>query len=124
MKCICLIVAVLLLTIPALARDPDGRWAQSPNADWFKSKKSPKTGIGCCSISDAVLVDEDIRYDEQGIGHYWAQWKGSGGYLLVPDEVVIHEPNFNGSPVVWWAYSNDGSERTISITCYVPGAKL
>ncbi len=36
-RAIVIAVPVLLLAAHAFARDVDGRWAQSPNRDWFRS---------------------------------------------------------------------------------------
>lgn len=120
------LLALTLLTAPALARDPDGIYAQrnDPKSQWYRNQQSPKTGGNCCSEADAVTVDEDIRYDAKGVGHYWARWDRSGGWMQVPDDVVIKGPNMNGAPVVWWIYTDNGSEGAISIRCYAPGPLL
>jgi hypothetical protein len=79
--------------------------------DWFRSQKSPKTGALCCNEADGLFAEEDIRD-----GHYWARWSGHD-WLPVPDEVVIHDPNRHGAPVVWW-YVERGVTK---IRCYAPG---
>ncbi len=40
-------------------------------------------------------------------------------YGAVPDEAVIHDPNRNGAPVVWW-----GWQDKLFIRCYSPGAGI
>jgi hypothetical protein len=83
---------------------------------WFRSQKSPKTGMSCCDESDGTYAEEQIR---EGI--YWtrcaegkcpiAQW------TPVPDDVVIREPNRNGAPVLWWRWEGGAP----LIYCYAPG---
>ena len=137
------VMGILLLWIDiAFSRQIyPGQWAQIAPAerDWFRSQHSPSTGIPCCDISDGVFAEEEIRAD-----HYWAQfiWRrclhpkgyliapnmapglncddASSGWVQVPDEVVIHDPNRHGAPVVWW--SVDG--KKVWIRCYAPGAGL
>jgi hypothetical protein len=58
-----LILALVLITAPALAAPP-------PNADpalhgWFQSLHIPGTGIGCCSVADC----RPVKYRQVG-GHY------------------------------------------------------
>lgn len=113
---------------PAVAR----QFAQfSPqDLDWLRSQHSPATNINCCSEADGSLAEQDIR-----AGHYWArfhyntatydpergQWMPgedqTSEWLEVPDEVVIHDPNRHGAPVVWW-YLQDGD---VKIRCFAPG---
>jgi len=107
-----IILCLLLLGVPALARD-NGQYGNAPPElrDWFRSQKSPKTGALCCSEADGLFAEEDIRE-----GHYWARWSGHD-WQPVPDEVVIHDPNRHGAPVVWW-YLERGETK---IRCYAPG---
>jgi hypothetical protein len=44
----------------------------------------------------------------------------ASGWMEVPDDVVIHDPNRHGAPVVWWAV--DGAR--VRIRCYAPGAGI
>ena len=110
----------------ACARDLEGKWAQrnDERSRWYRDQISPKTKSSCCSIADAVMVDEDIRYDETGIGHYWARWDKSDGWMPVPDDVVITGPNKNGAPVVWWYQESVSEGGRLVIRCYSPGPKL
>lgn len=119
-------LAVLGLASPhSLARD-DGRWSAADPAkrQWFRSQISPKTGQMCCDEADGTEAEEDIRD-----GRYWARWKiKARGYdleyttewTLVPDDVVIRDPNRNGSPVVWWWF--EGGKP--AVRCYAPGAGI
>ena len=87
---------------------------------WFRSQKSPKTGGLCCSEADGIYAEEDLRQ-----GHYWTRFQFIGvagdseqsGWMQVPDEVVIHDPNRQGAPVVWYFFQNGA----VAIRCYAPG---
>ena len=108
---------VLLLCLPALARD-NGQYANvSPEVrQWFRAQKSPKTGALCCDEADGTFAEEDIRD-----GDYWTRFEQTkGAWMSVPKDVVIHQSNINGSPVVWWYYLNG----VLQIRCYVPGPGL
>jgi hypothetical protein len=55
-----------LAAVPGAARDPDGRYANSPLKQWFDSLKS---GRGpCCSDADGSAVS-DVDWESKG-GHY------------------------------------------------------
>lgn len=102
-----------------------GQWAQVDPAikRWFNDQKVPGTQRTCCSEADGVYAEEDIRE-----GHYWARFVAiqhneglapteiSSGWMQVPDAAVIHDPNRNGAPVVWWGWQNG-----LFIRCYAPG---
>lgn len=90
---------------------------------WFRDQKVPGTQSSCCSESDGVYAEEDIRD-----GHYWTRFVArqyndgapvteiQSEWMQVPDEAVIHDPNRHGAPVVWWGW-NGG----LTIRCYAPG---
>jgi hypothetical protein len=99
-------------TTPSRARDPQGRYANSPLHDWFNQLKSGK-GL-CCSFADAATV-EDPDWDIRD-GHY--RVRIDANWYDVPDDAVILEPNRFGKTMVWPAYL-DG--RLIEIRCFMPG---
>ncbi len=99
-----------LLSGVAFAHD-DPHWTTA-DRQWFKSQKSPKTGQLCCNENDGAEAEEDIRN-----GQYWTRWPQNPFWVMVPDEVVIKDPNRNGAPVVWWWYENGVTK----IQCYAPG---
>ena len=109
-----------------------GQYAQYPPEirEWFRSQKSPRTGISCCSEADGTYAEEEIRE-----GHYWTRftWRFcfahecqdlDSGWMDVPDDVVIHDPNRHGAPVVWWtrASGTEAATAKVRIRCYVPGS--
>src|SRR5262245_52875553 len=73
--------------------------------EWFRSQRSPRNGAQCCTEADGVYAEEDIRNDR-----YWVRFKPCLAWLScaatdwtpVPPDAVIHDPNRNGAPVVWW----------------------
>lgn len=103
----------------SFARD-SGQWTQSSPElrEWFRRQQNPTNHVPCCSEADGSYVEEDIRN-----GHYWVRFDLTGGeWMPVPDEIVIHDPNRNGAPVIWWYY--DGGQHKIEnlkFRCYAPG---
>jgi len=106
----------------ALWRAPNARYAQADPElrQWFRNQISPATGIACCSEADGEFAEEEIRYDENGVGHYWTRWSAHPEWMLVPDSVVIRAPNKWGRPVVWWG--KDSFSSTFFIRCYAVGS--
>ena len=118
-KKLLMLSSVLLLPLasaPGVARDPDGRFANSPLKQWFDSLSSKKGP--CCSdadgsaVSDADWETKDGKYRVRLEGQWWR----------VPDEAVITEPNRAGRTMVWPVYyrSLDKLDR-IDIRCFMPG---
>jgi hypothetical protein len=120
---------------PGYARELyPGQYAQVDPAirQWFRDQKSPKTGISCCTEADGTYAEEDISD-----GHYRTRfmWRFcfakechdlDSGWMDVPDDVVIHDPNRHGAPVVWWdrASGTDQASAKVRIRCYAPGSGL
>lgn len=110
-----LAVALLLLMAAvefAKARDPDGRYANSPLKQWFDSLRSGKGP--CCSDADGTAVS-DVDWESKD-GHYRVRLDGE--WIDVPDEAVITEPNRAGRAMVWPVRGYMG----ISIRCFMPGS--
>jgi hypothetical protein len=108
-------VATLMLALafnPGYARDPDGRYANSPLKQWFDSLKSGKGP--CCSDADGTAVS-DVDW-ESANGHYRVRLDGD--WIDVPDEAVITEPNRIGRTMVWPLRGYLG----VSIRCFMPGS--
>jgi hypothetical protein len=94
-------LALLVLCVPALARD-NGRYnSVAPEVrQWFRAQKSPKTGGLCCNEADGTYAEEDIRN-----GVYWTRFESTKGeWIPVPADVVIKDPNRNGAAVAWWYF--------------------
>ena len=107
---------VVLLSVAAAkvghARDPDGRYANSPLKQWFDSLRSGKGP--CCSDADGSAVS-DVDW-ESGNGHYRVRIEGD--WVEVPDEAVITEPNRVGRTMVWPIRGYGG----LTIRCFMPGS--
>src|SRR5215470_16870364 len=101
-----------LASYPGLARDPDGRYANSPLKQWFDSLKSGKGP--CCSDADGYALS-DVDW-ESGNGHYRVRIDGQ--WYEVPDDAVITEPNRVGRTMVWPMRGYQG----LSIRCFMPGS--
>jgi len=94
------------------ARDPDGRYANSPLKQWFDSLRSGKGP--CCSDADGTAV-ADVDWESKD-GHYRVRLDGE--WIDVPDEAVITEPNRVGRTMVWPMRGYLG----LSIRCFMPGS--
>src|SRR5436189_5066054 len=98
-----IVLALLFLCLPALARDNGQYNSVSPEVrQWFRAQKSPKTGGLCGNEADGAYAEEDIRD-----GRYWTRFElTKGEWIQVPEDVVIKDPNRNGAPVAWWYFQN------------------
>ena len=115
------IAAVALVTVPAVGRDLDGRYKDSPLREWFNHLASQK-GL-CCSFADGYVV-EDADWTSEN-GHYRVRVPRAAGskdmiWIEVPDEAVIKEPNKAGRTMVWPLYGLD----SVSIRCFMPGTMI
>lgn len=110
--CVLAMIVLLFSIRVTLARDLDGRYANSPLHDWFNHLASGK-GM-CCSLADGETV-ADPDWDSKA-GHYRVRLEGE--WVDVPDEAVITEPNRDGRTMVWPMH-NDG---LITIRCFMPGS--
>ncbi len=142
------IAGSLFLPTALYAREQyPGQYAQAPNRDWFNRQQvpaGPMRGQSCCSNSDGVQAEEDIRE-----GVYWARFdiamfNESGEPIMqehvtwmpVPAEAVLKgpfRPPAPVQPVVWWAgdWANIGEGKikhrengqpVVHIRCFKPGA--
>ena len=88
-------VPLILMSSVVLARDPDGRYANSPLKPWFDSLKSGKGP--CCSDADGNVV-KDADWESKD-GHY--RVRIAGEWIDVPDDAVLKQPNLYGATMVW-----------------------
>lgn len=105
---------VLLLCSPALARDLDGRYADSPLKSWFEGLRADGSKVPCCDIADGEKIS-DVDWTTKD-GHY--QVRLDGKWIDVPDAAVVTVPNKFGPAVVWPIRYRDD----IAIRCFMPGA--
>ena len=115
-----ILALMLLMVIPASARDPDGRYAESPLKPWF-DKLHSKGGALCCSDADGNVV-QDPDWETKD-GHYRVRIEGE--WLDVPDDAVIEEPNKFGRTMVWpWVEHYLNGKVRIRIRCFMPGVMM
>jgi hypothetical protein len=100
----------------AYARDPDGRYAQSPLKNWFDNLRS-NGGTLCCSDADGTALS-DVDWEAKD-GHY--RVRIDGAWYDVPDRAVILEPNRAGRTMVW-PYYTEG--KVHHINCFMPGSMI
>ncbi|WP_409187609.1 hypothetical protein [Bradyrhizobium sp. RDM4] len=110
-------MALLLTFNSAIARDPEGKYAQAdPDVRrWFEQLKS-EGGEVCCALSDGnTLRDTDWRSQQ---GHF--QVFLDNEWIDVPDVTVVKVPNRFGRTVVW-PYYEDGRP---TVRCFMPGTMM
>ncbi|WGR91681.1 hypothetical protein MTX26_14845 [Bradyrhizobium sp. ISRA443] len=113
LRCLGLVALLSVATAHlAQARDPDGRYANSPLKQWFDGLRSGKGP--CCSDADGTAVS-DVDWETKD-GHYRVRLDGQ--WIDVPDDAVITEPNRAGRAMVWPIRSYMG----ITIRCFMPGS--
>lgn len=102
----------------ALARDPDGRYANSPLKPWFETLES-KMGR-CCVEADGEFVEWETRG-----GRYFARVRGQ--WVAIPDEAIVAGPNLAGRAMIWVTNGTVDKYRTLrsfssfTIKCFLPG---
>lgn len=124
MRSVLISVCLVLVAGAALARDLDGRYANSPLKPWFDHLASGK-GL-CCSMADGITIS-DADWESKD-GHYRVRvpeaigddYKPAGRliWMDVPEDAVITEPNRAGRTMVW-PYYGDG--KISYIRCFMPG---
>lgn len=104
---------VAMSAASVFGRDLDGRWAQSPNKEWFDQLRN-KSGNRCCSDADGRRVEDPDWYQtEKG---YRVKLKPGGDWVDVPDSSVIIERNKVGYAMVW--LTGDQND----VYCFMPGS--
>ncbi|WP_139031360.1 hypothetical protein [Bradyrhizobium sp. ORS 375] len=100
-----------------MARDLDGRYANSPLKGWFEKLRSGKGP--CCSDADGTALS-DIDWEMKD-GRYRVRIEGI--WWPVPDEAVVTEPNRIGRTMVWPVYYRElNTGLRIDIRCFLPGS--
>lgn len=101
-------LVIVLLLYPSIiwAHDPD----RADLTPWFQSLKNGRGGY-CCDGKDAVKL-KDLDWDTKD-GHYRARVDGK--WLDIPDDLVVKQPNQDGSTLLWLFHGN--------VQCFMPGAE-
>lgn len=126
-------IGILFWAAGAHAGDPTGFWrreiaaGRAPSSEWWNGLHD-KHARPCCSHADGLKV-EDVDWDSKD-GHYrvYARgWKIAGvnipdGWIEVPDNAVIDEPNLYGSAVVWPYLTLETTSTSVAaIRCFMKG---
>lgn len=107
------LLILLLLCSPAVARDPSGKYANSPYAEWFKSQHN-ENGTWCCDESDGHPFFGDYKMNDDGS----VTIRDEGKEYKLPAHMVLKGANPTGA-AVWWFTQNYHGERTSY--CFAPG---
>jgi hypothetical protein len=106
------VVAACAATISLASARDDGRYAQSPNREWFRNLTN-QYGIVCCDAADGVRLDDpDWEFDGQG---YRVRIKNS--WMSVPPQAIVRQQNKVGYAIMW-PWMEDGQWR---VGCFMPG---
>ena len=118
---VAIFVAVFVgLMGPAPARDLDGRWAQSPNREWFNQLRNSR-GNRCCDDNDGRRVnDPDWELTKDNESGYRVRLKPGGDWVDVPPETVVTENNKVGFAMVWPVMDEQG--QPTGVMCFMPGS--
>jgi hypothetical protein len=103
-----LIILFGLLASSAYARDPDGRYANSPHKEWFENQRN-SAGMHCCAESDGHPYFGDYKLNEDG--------SVTIGNETIEAYKVLKGHNPTGH-AVWWYNENDHGKTTY---CFIPG---
>jgi hypothetical protein len=109
----CTALSLLFSSETGLARDPDGKYSNSPLKRWFDSLTS-RRGL-CCSDADGQSV-ADVDWDTKD-GKYRVRLDGQ--WIEVPPESLVTVSNKFGLAVVWPYKDYEGRTQ---IRCFIPGA--
>lgn len=110
-----MIELILSMYLTLAQATPDKAFPEGPLNNWYKSLKSPLTGLTCCDISDCEPVDWRIADDhyEVYIDNRW--W-------TVPKGVVLENTvNPTGGAVACWSRYTLELDGSPKFYCFVPG---
>jgi hypothetical protein len=72
--------------------------------NWILRQKTPDGKSICCDVSDGRPVWARIKnghWEAYVTREKWHDLKGPEGWRKVPDELVVHEDNPIGWPILW-----------------------
>jgi hypothetical protein len=110
--CVLGVAVAVLYSLAARARDPDGRYAGSLYAEWFRTQHNEK-GEWCCDKSDGHYYDGAYTLNQDG-----SVTIGDGkDATTLPSYMVLKHPNPTGR-AVWWYIDLYGGRSSY---CFAPG---
>lgn len=113
-----IVLSLVLGAGAAFGRDPDGRYANSPNRDWYKSAQLTEAArkrfsfSSCCEKADVFRTQ--FRVDKTTGDDEWWYVAADGTWRRVPPDIVH------------WGKSAPDGQPTLFIyqgaeTCFFPG---
>ena len=108
-----ILLAALALASAAQARDPDGRYANAPFHQWFKSQYN-SVGQWCCDSADGHFFDGSYTFDKDGAVNLTVE----GQAVTVLPTQVLKSPNPTGHAVIWYRTHEYG----LTVYCFSPGS--
>lgn len=113
-----LIFTFVVVSSHSLAQDPDGRYANAPDREWYKNAKLTEAAQkrfsfkSCCEHSDVFRTQ--FRVNKQSGDDEWYYLTDAGVWKRIPAD-IIH-----------WGESAPGGQPTLFIyhgqeTCFWPG---
>lgn len=100
---IAVLTACVIVVSIAQARDPDGRYADSPNRDWYLNAELTEAAqkrLGfksCCAHSDVVKT----RFRPTKDGSDGWEYLDGARWVRVPDDIIHSSPAPGGEPVMF-----------------------
>lgn len=110
-----LFALLLILAGGAQARDPDGRYADSPYAKWFKEQHNKK-GSWCCDQADGHEFYGEYQINKDGSV---TLNPGSKEERTLPAYMVLETSNPTGHAVWWYLDAQNGEHIDY---CFAPGS--
>jgi hypothetical protein len=118
-------IALVVLTLPAQARD-DGRYAQvNPEIKRWIEELKDNFGVGCCDTADGLALKPDAQDPD------WeclaagpidrCRVRIEGQWYDVPDRALLKNTiNRLGFPMVWYIIDNG----VLTIRCFLKGTEM
>jgi hypothetical protein len=103
-----------LIMVGVFARDPDGRYANSPHRNWFSAQHNSH-GNQCCTNADGH--EYDGRYTLNRDGSVTVEWRGKPH--TIDSWKVLKDSNNPTGHAVWWYLLGPTGEP--SDYCFAPG---
>jgi hypothetical protein len=103
-----------LMIVGAFARDPDGRYANSPNRSWFEAQHNSHGG-SCCADADGHPYDGEYTLNKDG--SVTLQWQGKP-HTIDAWKVLKDSSNPTGHAVWWYLLGPNGQMQDY---CFAPG---
>lgn len=120
-----LLLAIIMCGV-ALARDPDGRWKDSPLKPWFDTLTN-QGREPCCSDSDGLQLavsEWETQRDKPGFPYRVrlptnldAPRSSEKEWVDVPEDSVVVRENLAHVPIAWPMHK-DGR---VVVRCFLPG---